>query len=179
MSTLVFPHEIPSSLTPEEGRALAELAENRVVLELGAFLGRSTIILAQTALKLHSVDHHRGDAHAGEVRTLDQYLGNLRRYGLDAEVVTHIGRFEDVLPALCPQYFDLVFLDGFHTQQAVERDLVWARAAVKPDGVIACHDYGVTASNMSEEPFGVREALLNTFPDQDFDLVDTLAIIRL
>lgn len=175
--TAVFPHDIDSSLTVNEGAALAELSSGKVVLELGAWLGRSTVCIAQTAAKCYSVDWHQGDAHAGGAHTLVPYLRNLRRYGLEDKVVVIIGRFEDVLPALAPFFFDLVFLDGFHTYDQVKRDAEQAIKLVNGHGTIAFHDYGVEASSMGGGEFGVTKAVDAMF-ERPTRLVDSLAIVE-
>ncbi len=51
---------IPSAVTDEEAAALEHLAENRLVYEAGALLGRSTIALAKCARLVVSVDPHDG-----------------------------------------------------------------------------------------------------------------------
>lgn len=176
--TLVFPGEIDSSVSEAECRALHRLAQDKTVLELGSWLGRTTVCIAQTALALHAVDWHKGDPHAGSAQTLPDYLRNLYRYGLDGKVVTHLGRFEQVVPALQENHFDLVFLDGFHTYQAVTDDITRARRVLKPGGVFAFHDYGVTASTHGGDTFGVTQAVNEHFPDSEPALVESLAIVR-
>jgi hypothetical protein len=176
LANVVFPADIASSLTEEEGYALAGLAQNKVVLELGAWLGRSTVCLAQTAEKVWSVDWHQGDEHAGAGHTLNPYFQNLNRYGLLDTVVPIIGRFEDVVPGLAPRYFDLVFLDGFHSYEAVMADI--ARILDLQPAVLVFHDYGVEASSHGGGGFGVTKAVDEMFEDAEV-VVDSLAIVYL
>jgi SAM-dependent methyltransferase len=166
----VFPEDVDSTISENEGRALAELARDRVVLELGAWLGRSTVCIAQTAAQLVSVDLHRGDEHSGKASTLPGFMQSLDRYGLAERVVTVVGRFEDVLPLLAPASFDLVFLDGFHSYEQVSADIGLARRLVKPGGAMAFHDYGV-------DEFGVTRAVDEAF-GQPSQIVDTLAVVN-
>src|ERR1700730_14525863 len=56
-----FPAEVPGWLTEPEGRKLAELSRGKRVLELGTYLGRSAICIAQTAVNLLTIDWHQGD----------------------------------------------------------------------------------------------------------------------
>lgn len=174
---VVFPSDIESSLTEAEGLTLAELANGKIVLELGAWLGRSTVCMAQTAAKVYSVDWHQGDEHAGGGHTLAPYLRNLQRYGLFDRVVPIIGRFEDVLPALAYAHFQGIFLDGFHTYEAVMSDTDQARRLLAPGGWLAFHDYGVEASSFSEQPFGVTDAVDEMF-GTGVTVVDTLAFVE-
>ena len=166
----MFPADVDSTISEAEGRALAELARDRIVLELGAWLGRSTVCMGQTAAQLVSVDWHRGDEHAGNRSTLPGFVQSLDRYGLAERVVTVVARFEDVLPLLAPASFDLVFLDGFHSYEQVSADIGLARRVLKPGGAMAFHDYGV-------EGFGVARAVDEVF-GQPSQIVDTLAVVN-
>ena len=179
MSTVevVLPADVPTSMSAKEGRKLSEIAEGRTVLELGAWQGYSTIILAQVAHETHSVDWHHGDPHAGEGSTLGSYLRNLQRYGLLTDVVTHIGRFEHVLPAMRNHYFDVVFIDGQHDYESVRSDTEQALRLVKTGGTLAFHDYGVQASSEGGGAFGVTR-VVDELPWPLVDLVDSLAIVH-
>jgi predicted O-methyltransferase YrrM len=162
----VFPADIDSAVTEDECRKLAELAEGKTVLELGAWKGRSTVAMAQTARRVFSVDWHQGDDHAGEGWTLREYIQNLTRYGVWDRVVPIIGRFEDVLPRLV-KGFDLTFIDGLHTTEAAVSDLNWA--GIVTDGRIAMHDYNV-------QGFGINDAANAYFGTEPDEVVRTLAI---
>ena len=172
----VFPADIDSSLDELEGRTLAGLAEGKTVLELGAWLGRSTVCLGQTAAVVVSCDWHQGDPHAGQVPTLAPYLQNLHRYGLFGRVIPVIGRFDHVLPTLQDDYFQLIFLDGFHSYAAVRDDTEQLLPKLAHGGVLCFHDYGVEASSAGGELFGVTDAVDDMF--SGFDVVGTLAIVR-
>jgi predicted O-methyltransferase YrrM len=176
VNRFLFPADIDSSLDELEGRMLAALAEGKTVLELGAWLGRSTVCLGQTASIVISCDWHQGDAHAGQIPTLAPYLRNLHRYGLFGRVVPVIGRFDHILPALQDDYFGLIFLDGFHSYEAVRDDTERLLPKLAHGGVLVFHDYGVEASSAGGEPFGVTAALDEMF--SGFDVVGTLAIVR-
>ncbi len=151
--TVTVPDDIPTGVTAEEAARLATLARGGDVLELGAWFGFSTVVLAQAARRVTSVDWHRGDAGTadwdrdaglGEAGTWDAYRGNLARYGVAAKVDARRGRFEDVLPALAREgrLFDGVFLDAQHDAAAVAADLTLVLPLVRPGGWVAFHDYG-------------------------------------
>lgn len=170
--TIHFPSDVESAVSQAECAELAGLAEGLTVLECGAWLGRTTIVLAQAAASLHSVDWHRGDPHAGEGSTIIEYISNLNRYGALANprVSIHVGRFDEVLPVLKPGAFDVVFLDGFHSYEQVRDDIVLLHPLVAAGGTLAFHDYGV-------EQFGVTKAV-----DEMYEVdhvVETLAVVRL
>jgi predicted O-methyltransferase YrrM len=161
--------DIASSLTEAECRRLAELAEGKVALELGSWLGRSTIALGSTAVRVHAVDWHRGDEHTGPLGTLTPFLRNITRYGVRDRVVVHVGRLEEVAPVLGPERFDLVFIDGFHTVDAVRQDIELLLPTVRDGGLLAFHDYGHPGYGVTE----VVDAL-----DAEPSVTDSIAVVR-
>jgi len=166
----LFAADVESAVTAAECRRLASLARGKIVLELGSWLGRSTIAIASTAATVHAVDWHRGDEHAGHGDTLQSFLLNLLRYGVRDKVVVHLGRFEDVGRVLRQQSFDVVVVDGLHTRRAVEADIALFLPILRPGGSFAFHDYC---------RFEVKEAV-DEFALQvggEVDVTDTLAVV--
>ncbi len=176
--------DVLTSMSPAEGEALYELAADKVCLEMGSWMGYSAICMAQTAKRVHCVDHFLGDMQAGFGTTLTQFFANLQRFGLFHKIVTHVGAFDDVLPALRGGYFGFVFCDGLHTREATEFQLEHARRVVEDDvdSVLAFHDYSDT-EKYHKAGFRVKEVVdewLDSDPDvkpYEFELVDTLAIV--
>ena len=157
---------IYTSLTPAEVYKLVELAEGKDVIELGSQYGGSTVAMAASAKSVHSVDWHQGDEHAGYADTLHDYFYNIVSF---RNIISHIGRFEDVLPKMRRFAFDMAFIDGQHDATSVKSDYSLVKSLLKTEGsVIAFHDYG---------RFEVKRAVDSLFPVID-DLVDTLAIVR-
>jgi predicted O-methyltransferase YrrM len=124
-------------LTLNEGLVLQDLARGKKVLELGAYCGRSTLCLAQTAALVVSADWHRGAREIGEKKSLPEYMANVQSR---ENVVPIVCRFEK-LEHFLPQIFDLVFVDGQHDHISVIRDTNLAMQLVVPSGVIAWHDH--------------------------------------
>ena len=159
-----IPSDILTAITREEAAKLATLAAGKDVLELGAWQGFSTVILAQAARRGCSVDWHQGDdsmASMGQPPedTWDAYRANLARYGVTANVDSRRGRFSDVLPELAARgvLFDGCFLDAQHDTESVAADLALALPLIRPGGFVAFHDYG--RSEATGHPgFGVTEA---------------------
>lgn len=180
MGDSVFAEDISSAVSREECERLGELADDKIVLELGSWYGRSAVALGSVAKHLYAVDWHRGDPQSGQVNTLAGFMGNIDRYGLRDRTTVLVGRNEDALPALARGYFDLVFVDSFHTQAAVERDIELVLPLVKEGGVIAFHDYGLKLVG-DKEIFGVTEAV-DAFAQKrglKVEVVRTLAVVRL
>lgn len=171
---LQFAADIPSAVSIEECQKLGDLAKGKIVIELGSHFGRSTVALASMAARVHAVDWHRGDNHAGLNDSLDAFVANINRYRVRDKVVMHVGRFEDVLPLFKPASFDLAFIDGFHEREAVSKDLGMVTPLIKPDGVIAFHDYGLPA-------FGVTGVLTEFASARGLkvDVTRTLAVLQL
>lgn len=179
-----FAEEIPSAVTERECRRLAELAEGRPVLEVGTYLGRSTIALASTAEVVHTVDFHPPDHLTREVEsTLPAFLHNLDRYELRHKVVVHFGFSQETLPALREEWFDLAFIDGQHQREPVEEDIGLVLPHLANTAILAFHDYGRAGVHTAEgwDDFHVTE-VVDEFARRrgvDVEVVDTLAVLRL
>lgn len=142
---LVIPATVTTAVTAPEAEELGRLAFGRTVLELGAYHGFSTIVLASVAERVYSVDWHQGDDHAGVGDSFPTFMDTMRAYPDAASRVTvYRGRFEDEVPKLAARGVEVdgAFLDGFHDEPSVSRDLALALTVVRPGGFIAFHDYG-------------------------------------
>lgn len=152
--------EIPSYTTAKQGALLQKLAVNKIVLEVGAFYGFTTVCMAQTAKMVYSIDTHRGDIHIGRADTLQPFIGYLQRYKVLPKVALHIGESTEILPRLPLEVFDLAFIDATHTYEAVKKDLELVLPLMNIDpkrglGWIAFHDYEETGN----PDFGVTQAV--------------------
>ena len=161
---------IVSAVSPGECAALARLATGKTVLEIGSYLGRSTIAMATTARQVMAVDWHRGDAHNGYGDSACEFLSNLGRHGVRDRVVPVIGRSQDVGALLMP-VFDFSFVDGFHGYDETLEYIDLCCRLVRPGGLIAFHDY------FDRDSFRVRSAVDSRFPAL-VDLVESLAVVR-
>lgn len=136
-----FPHDAAGWLTTDEGRELSRLADGKVVLEIGAYAGRSTICLAQKAVCVGTIDTFDGRGTAQPGPTLPLFQRNLRRYGVADKVRVYEGESQQML-AILPPVYDLVFIDGSHDRDSVLADARAAARLLKPDGLLVFHDYG-------------------------------------
>jgi predicted O-methyltransferase YrrM len=155
-----------------EAHRLIELARGSVVLEVGSWWGFSTVAMALVAERVHAVDWHLGDDHAGHDESLAPLMENLDRYGVRDRVVVHVGDAGVVVPMFPRGFFDLAFIDAFHTREAVARDADAVLPTVHVHGFIAFHDYG---------RFEVKEAVDAIVADGSVawvDLTETLAVVR-
>lgn len=157
-----FPAGVRGWLHLDEGQALEELARDKLVLEIGTFAGLSTLCMARTARRIHTVDWHRGDAgterYVGKLWTLPELAANVGKYDPDGKVVVHAGGADEVMGLMQTAQFDMAFIDGAHDYESVLRDINHALRLVKPGGILAFHD------SFDE---GVRAALRQLYPDTE------------
>ena len=154
-------------MTDPEHDLLATLARDKTVLEVGSWHGGSLLALATTARVAHSIDWHQGmDENQPEpgCDTLPKMWANIRHL---PNVVLHVGTTEQVAPCLRDGYFDLVFIDGTHSHDAVVRDVQLLRRKVIWGGMFAFHDYGLG--------LGVETAVQTLFGGPDL-IQDSLAV---
>lgn len=157
----MIPSDIPTYTDTKQGALLQKLAVNKTVLEVGAYYGFTTVCMALTAKMVYSIDTHRGDIHLGRTDTLQSFLGYLQRYKVLPKVAIMIGEFSDILPRLEKKMFDLAFIDGTHTYEAVKQDIEMVLPLIKDDGLISFHDY----EEPSEHTAGVTKAVDEAWHD--------------
>ena len=140
---MILPN-ILSAVTENEAYALADLARGKTVLEMGAWEGFSTVVLASVADHVTSVDWHQGDDHAGQADTWTSFIENIVRYQVADRIEVIRERFEAALPQLAVdgRQFDGCFLDAQHDYESVSRDIGLALPVLKPGAFFAFHDYG-------------------------------------
>lgn len=172
-------------MTERELQYLCEMAQGKHVLEVGTFLGRSTINMLRYAKRLVSIDHFAGNIHdiavemvrqiEGKGSTLwQQFLHRLAEYDVgDTEFVLMKMDVTKASMLLGAQAFDFVFIDGSHEYEDVLRDVRLLRSRVADGGVLAGHDY-YTDGNFP----GVRKAVDELFGKPD-EVVETIWVKRM
>jgi hypothetical protein len=133
-----FPQDVAGWLTFAEGRALYDLAAGKDVLEIGSYCGRSTVCLAQSAKTVVAVDPFDGRGTPDPRGTRDDFLANVRRYGVADKIGVVVTADRAEIP---DTPFDLVFIDGAHDRPSVEADVAAALDRLAPGGLLAFHDY--------------------------------------
>lgn len=122
----------------------------RCIVELGAWLGRTTIPLARaTSGIVFSVDDWKGGRGIGEVENPQElfglFLDNLEEAGVMDKVSPIKGDIDEVVkiwPLYCTAPIDLLFIDADHSYRAVLHELTTWVPYVSPTGVICGDDYG-------------------------------------
>ncbi|MBB2946620.1 putative O-methyltransferase YrrM [Actinoplanes lutulentus] len=166
----------------DEGRALAEAAfaaPDGPILEVGSYLGKSTLYLAAAArargTKVVTVDHHRGseehqpgwdyhdpelvDPAVGLIDTLPGLRATIAAAGAEDVVVAVVARAED-FAALWGTPLAFLFLDGSHTDESAQRDLASWAPHLAVGGVLAIHDVFPDPADGGQAPYRIyRKAL--------------------
>lgn len=142
---------IPGSTTKREGLWLYQLAlagpGKGVIVEIGSFLGRSTIYLARGSKaarreKVYAIDPHLGAPvinHKFSGPTYKLFLGNIRKAKVNKWVVP-IKKTSAQARSNWKLPIRLLFIDGDHSIAGVKRDLLDWEPLVSDGGVIALHD---------------------------------------
>lgn len=164
-----FPREITGWLYEEEGKALAELASGKRVLEIGSYCGLSTVCMARTAEHVTAVDYFDGRGTPAPQDTRPEFEANLRRYGVDHKV-----------KACAPggpypfEQYDVAFIDGAHDEESVRADVIHCLNLLAPGGLLAFHDF-----KHPSHP-GVERAVDDLLLDggELISVTKTLAVVR-
>ena len=145
---MISPHPIDGGIfgymLPEQLDWLRAQAHKRWrILELGAFLGRTTVALAQaTKGVVHVVDHWKGssdpaDECASGPEIMDQFLENVKRL---QNVTVWCGESEEMWRKMGHLRFDMVWIDADHTYDRVKKDIRLWRSYLAPGGLLCGHD---------------------------------------
>jgi predicted O-methyltransferase YrrM len=124
----------------------------RTVVEIGSYLGRSTVFFA-LALKdlgphgrVIAIDPHTGDRQqleglaAEHLATFDLFRQHCRAAGVDALVEAHVAGSLEVA-AGWSEPVDLLYVDGWHAYDAVVADGEAWLPHLSPRGVVIFDDY--------------------------------------
>jgi predicted O-methyltransferase YrrM len=145
---------------------LAEQAQSRkVIVEIGSFLGRSTRALADnTNGFVYAVDDWYGprDEHveiwpSHRKQLFDLFSENME--GLQGKLNVVRKDHSNLGAGDIPCSPDMVFIDGDHQKESVERDIKYWLTKMAPGGLICGHDY----HDRDDFP-GVRDSVKKFFP---------------
>jgi predicted O-methyltransferase YrrM len=197
--------EAAAGFMPEhEARALHAAALDGAargpLVEIGTYLGRSTILLAAAARtrgrKLVTVDHHRGseehqpgweyhdpalvDPESGRMDTLPAARRVLARAGVEDDVILVVGRSPDVA-ALWSRPLGFVFIDGGHTDGAAQADYAGWAPLVVAGGLLAIHDVFPDPADGGQAPYRIYLQALESggfTEDEALSGVGSLRVLR-
>ncbi len=135
--------ETEALVTVDEARLLYDLASqaaNGAIVEIGAYKGGSTTILAlgSSGTKVYAVDSHRG-IKPDNVPTYDAFLETLRRHGVIERVVPVVAKSHRAVRGWSGP-ISLLWIDGSHRFPAVSADFSLWEPYLIPGGILAFHD---------------------------------------
>lgn len=166
-------------MSDAELRLLAEIAsKSNLIYEIGSYMGRSTRAMGDnTKGRIFAIDPWSGVNYDGTEKgvcfNVDDTVFNIF-YCNNADlikegiIVPFAETWEDYIPIWDA---DFIFIDGDHRYENVKKDISKALRYLKPNGIIAGHDYNPPWS-------GVIKAVDESFPN-DFQLVDTIWWVQL
>lgn len=142
-------------LSRAEGEVLYQLASRvsvgRVVVEIGSFLGRSTAYLGlgvRPGVPVYAIDPHTGDRTWVERFAIEKadtspaFMRNMVRLGLEQVVVPVVATSAAAAAAWDEDRpVGLLFIDGWHSSDAVYQDGSLWLPTVAPDGVVVFDDW--------------------------------------
>ena len=146
------------TVTPDEWVFLNELTMNKKsknILEIGSFIYTSSLAFLKAMIELKDTYLTSIDPTHGEFSTNDK--------SLDKRWFRITGNSEDILPRLQKKTYDLIFIDGVHTAEAVKNDFKNSLELLIEDGLIVFHDI-----NNRE----VRNGMLSVFDEDIFHWIN-------
>lgn len=140
-----FVVHLPGWLTVHEGKFLENAARSvrevpGVIVEIGSYVGKSTIWLTQAGERVYAVDPHEGEFSGGTSNpTKMQFLHNLSHAGV-SDLVEPIIKTSKAAAIGWTETIKLLFIDGLHDETHAREDfLLWSQHLAS-GGIIAMHD---------------------------------------
>jgi len=147
---------VPGWMPEPDGAVLFETIQElrpQLVVEIGSYLGRSTVLMG-LALKhagipsprLVAIDPHTGDRRqlerlgATELNSNDLFRQHISATGLDGIVEPRLAKSADV-GRTWEEPIDLLYVDGWHSFEAVVEDGRMFLPHLRPEGVAIFDDY--------------------------------------
>jgi len=140
-------------LTHNEGELLFNLAKDctgrGVIVEIGSWMGKSTIYLGRGSklgnkVKIFAIDPHAGGSigqvqRRGKISTFDSFKKNIKDGQVDDIVVPIVKTSEEAAKDF-KEPIEVLFIDGDHAYDMVKKDFkLWFPKMIN-GGIIAFHD---------------------------------------
>ena len=117
------------------------------IIEIGSYIGESTMIFADRFKEVVSVDPYINDYDledaACSFAPFDKVYEQFVRNTLSIPNVKSIRETsQNAFSILKDQQWDMVYIDGLHTLEGVSYDIAHYKTIIKPGGFVCGHDYG-------------------------------------
>jgi predicted O-methyltransferase YrrM len=117
------------------------------IIEIGSYIGESTMIFADRFKEVVSVDPYINDYDledaACSFAPFDKVYEQFVRNTLSVPNIKSIRETsQNAFSILKDQQWDMVYIDGLHTLEGVSYDIAHYKTIIKPGGFVCGHDYG-------------------------------------
>jgi predicted O-methyltransferase YrrM len=126
--------------------AIRPTSEMRMI-EIGSYVGESTLTFAQNFKEVISVDPYVNDYDltdgACHYAPFDKVYAEFIKNTLGIPNIKSIRETsQNAFSILKEQQWDMVYIDGLHTFEGVSYDIAHYKTIIKPGGFVCGHDYG-------------------------------------
>lgn len=188
-------------LDPIEGEALylyaKQYVRNDPCLEIGSYCGKSSVYLGSAVKendqKLYSIDHHKGseeqqpgeeyfdsdliNAEGNGIDTLPFFLETIEKSKLDKFVIPIVSTSEEAYQDFTLN-FDMVFIDGGHSEKAAQKDYeLWSQRITK-GGLLAIHDVFPNPEDGGRPPYNIYRRALESGNFKKLEMIKTLGLLK-
>ena len=188
-------------LDPIEGEALylyaKQYVKNDPCLEIGSYCGKSSVYLGsavkENGQKLYSIDHHKGseeqqpgeeyfdsdliNAEGNGIDTLPFFLETIEKSKLDKFVIPIVSTSEEAYQDFTLN-FDMVFIDGGHSEKAAQKDYeLWSKRITK-GGLLAIHDVFPNPEDGGRPPYNIYKRALESGNFKKLEMIKTLGLLK-
>ena len=193
--------KVKGFLDPTEGEALytyaKEYTKHGSALEIGSYCGKSAIYLGlavkENKQKLYSVDHHKGseEQQPGEeffdpdlinkegngIDTLPFFLETIRSYNLERTVIPIVSSSKEAYIDM-KLNFDMIFIDGGHSEQAAQDDYRLWSERLNPGGLLAIHDVFPNPDDGGRPPYNIYKKALEGGKFKEIEMIKSLSLLE-
>ena len=194
-------NKVKGFLDPREGEALYNFAKqytlNGSCLEIGSYCGKSAVYLGkavkENVQRLYSIDHHKGseEQQPGEeyfdpdlinrdgdgIDTLPFFLETIEKSNLEGFVIPIVSTSEEAYEDLNIN-FDMVFIDGGHSEEAAQKDYDLWTLRINVGGLLAIHDVFPNPEDGGRPPYNIYIRALESGEFEELEIVQSLRLLK-
>ena len=193
--------KVKGFLDPTEGEALytygKEYTKQGSALEIGSYCGKSAIYLGlavkENKQKLYSIDHHKGseEQQPGEeffdpdlinkegngIDTLPFFLETIRLSNLEGTVIPIVSSSKEAYQDM-KLNFDMIFIDGGHSEEAAQNDYRLWSERLNPRGLLAIHDVFPNPKDGGRPPYNIYRKALESGNFKELEMIKSLSLLE-